>query len=276
MEPVYNALAAASSLSDAQLEGHPRPRSSLPFAPPLTIDPVGSDDEATGDSPSVGAKIRLRTRSLVSDANRVGLKAFSVQCSIKVEGTPARAVTTLDFPRGKGLKVEGATLIEELGPVLDAHHTFVDQFEDPKDDNILEFMEEACGIWDKKEKCFVGGVWNPDTETWCLPENPPFEKDIYPWMVKVITAIMNKFNKCPPGVEREVLDTHDVRFYHKDENYTSPDLVVRASGSSFSKPENGDIGYATIATFFDVKRERDMGNRDTHLKQLGTYVRYVR
>lgn len=237
------------------------------------MDPTGSDDEPTGDSPSAGARIRSHTRSLISDANRVGLKAFSVQFATKIDGTPARAVTTLDFPRGKGLKIEGAALIEELGPVLDAHPTFVSGFKHPRVKHIAEFMGEACGVWDKKQKCYVDGVWNPETETWRLPENPAFEKDIYPWMVKVITAIMNKFNKYPPGVEREVLDTHDVRFHHKDDNYTSPDLVVRASGSSFSKPEHGDIGYATIATFFDVKRERDMGNRDAHLKQLGMYVR---
>lgn len=240
------------------------------------MDPTGSDDEIAGSSPSMAARIRSHTRSLISDANRVGLKAFSAQLTSKVDGTPARAITTLDFPQGRGLNVEGATLIEELGPVLDADSSFIQkQFKKLRNNVVVEFLEEVSGVWDKKTNRRVGGVWDPEARRWRLPRKAALEKDIYPLMLKIIAAIIAKFHKCPPGVEREVLDTHNVRFYHKDSNYTSPDLVVRACGRSFSKPERGDVGYSSTATFFDVKRECDMGNRDTHIKQFGTYVRYV-
>jgi hypothetical protein len=149
--------------------------------------------------------------------------------------------------------------------------------ENVKDRRVEDVTREGEEAGEKKggaNQVYIGGVWDPVEDEWALPEKAPLEKDIYTPMVKIISRVMSAFVSCPPGVEREVIDTHSARFLHKDDKMTSPDIVIRAVGPSFEKPEGGDLGYSNIASFIEVKRDRDMGlSHDAHIKQLAIYVR---
>ena len=177
--------------------------------------------------------------------------------------TPVKPITTLDFPTGKDLKTEGATLLEEMGTILHADDEYIEMtFEKYDEVTINNYIASGAGKH-----------YDNTTHRWNLPVAVKQEKRIYHRMRGLLNHILKTFLVFSRGVHRRVIDTHNVRFQHKGGRYTSPDLVVVAKESSFETPDNADIGYSNAATYFDVKRESDMGGRDNHLTQLSLYAR---
>ena len=166
--------------------------------------------------------------------------------------------TTMDFPDGKDLETQGLMLVEEMGEVLDmdTDEAFIDDmFKRFDQDKIEEYLNKGAG-----------GFYNRS-------KKPGKEKSIYGKMVNLTNDILENFLPSTAGVSHEVVDTHDRQFQHKEKHYTLPDMVVCAEGPSFGKPDCADIGYSNVATYFDVKRQKDMGGRDKHLKQMSLYAR---
>ena len=238
---------------------------SLAQGPPqtLTIDALGGVEDNAAPAINVTKAPRARTMSGIPADTRAGLKATGAYMGKYPEGTPAKLHSTMDFPNGRTLKTQGVTLIEEMGPVLDADEPFLQEtfsrFDEAK---IKNYVEQGAG-----------GFYRMAKKRWDLPKNATREKAIYERMVELTNDILETFLPSTSKVTREVLDTHDLQFHHKEQNYTSPDLVVRAEGASFEKPKHAETGYSNVATYFDVKRESDMGVRDTHIKQLSLYAR---
>lgn len=116
------------------------------------------------------------------------------------------------------------------------------------------------------------GIFDPQTERFILPENPSDEAELYDYVVAIISAIIGEF-VAPQGAtaERQIMDVHNVKLSHiEGKHKTSPDLVVRATGSSFETPSIGIVGYSNMATFIDVKLDEDI-TRKAHLEQLAGY-----
>ncbi|KAJ3507186.1 hypothetical protein NMY22_g17006 [Coprinellus aureogranulatus] len=197
--------------------------------------------------------------------NGAGLKAYSDMSAKRPDGTPHKLATTLDFAPGRDLKTQGLTLIEEIGPVLEAHSSYLRK----------TFKKVTRTQIDAYINSGANGFYGTTQKRWQLPRKPSKESKIYEKMVEVINDILDNCMTCPPGVEREAVDTHSVRFHHKEDKYTSPDIVILATGPSFERPEHAGMGYSNIATYFDVKRECDMGGTEAHIIQLSIYARQV-
>ncbi|KAJ3527029.1 hypothetical protein NMY22_g9931 [Coprinellus aureogranulatus] len=260
--PTDNEFIAPSNIHPTQSN-----YSSAPFPPPTRSIDLAESPDSQGDIHSLATAHPRRTRiaSGVTASDRAGLKAFSEASAKRPDGTPHKPVTTLDFAPGKDLKVEGLTLIEEIGPVLHADSTYITEtFTTLTTTQINAYIDTgANGFYDNRKR------------RWHLPRKPSKEKKIYDDMVELVNDVLSHFLTCPAGVEREAVDTHNVRFHHKQERYTSPDLVIFAKGPSFEVPEHATLGYSNIATYFDIKRECDMGGFETHIIQLSIYARQV-
>jgi hypothetical protein len=125
------------------------------------------------------------------------------------------------------------------------------------------------------------GVYDWKNERWDLPPTHKELKELmmYPPLIKILNEIFKRFwgEKAP---RREVVDTHLTRLYHKEpvptDNFSSPDISVKAMGSSFQLPDGGDataIGYSNIAAFFEVKITTQGWTAVEELLQLAGYTR---
>lgn len=83
---------------------------------------------------------------------------------------------------------------------------------------------------------------------------------------------------------RTVVIGHNIRFMHledigESEHWSCPDIVIRATGSSFEVPSNCSniltaVGYTNIASFIEVKFS-DSEAVDDLIEQCGVYIRCV-
>jgi hypothetical protein len=124
-------------------------------------------------------------------------------------------------------------------------------------------------------------VYDWKNERWDLPPTHKELKELmmYPPLIKILNEIFKRFwgEQAP---RREVVDTHLTRLYHKEpvptDNFSSPDISVKAMGSSFQLPDGDDataIGYSNIAAFFEVKITTQGWTAVEELLQLAGYTR---
>jgi hypothetical protein len=99
-------------------------------------------------------------------------------------------------------------------------------------------------------------------ERWALPRSDPnlLEDAMYEPLVRLLNAILEWKWKKVKVTRRTAIDTHLKKLPHKEPvpttNKSSPDISVKAEGSSFQlphRPTKGGIGYENITTFVEVK-----------------------
>ncbi|KAJ3533030.1 hypothetical protein NMY22_g7502 [Coprinellus aureogranulatus] len=129
--------------------------------------------------------------------------------------------------------------------------------------------------WLKLQHAHVQRLGDP---VWHLPGRAKKEKDLYRLFLAIIQAIIDEFvlPSLGNGEEREVIDSHKMGLTHKDgKRHTSPDLVVRATGSSFEISRDGKrVGYSCIIALFDVKLQRRM-SMSAYMRQMAIYARQI-
>ncbi|RXW12691.1 hypothetical protein EST38_g13162 [Candolleomyces aberdarensis] len=114
-----------------------------------------------------------------------------------------------------------------------------------------------------------------------IPEAIELERQLYAPICEIVNSILE--NVAPAGIARvrKAVDTHSVHFMHETlaptstSRFTSPDIVIKASGPSFSIPPGRALGYGNSASFFDGKREAEADKLPDHLGQLGKYARQI-
>jgi hypothetical protein len=118
-----------------------------------------------------------------------------------------------------------------------------------------------------------------DGERWDLPKTNKDLKEfmMYPRLVRILNEIFRCF--LDP-TDREAIDTHVTKIYHKEPvntgNFSSPDISVKAKGSSFQLPDGGNatsIGYSNIAAVFEAKITTQEWSPVEELLQLAVYAR---
>jgi hypothetical protein len=137
-----------------------------------------------------------------------------------------------------------------------------------KAEKVREFLKDT-EVYDWKKK------------RWDLPPtNEKLEEFMmYPPLVRLLNEIFRWF-WGEEATDREAVDTHVTLLFHKEpvctDNHTSPDISVKAKGSSFQLPDGGDatsIGYSNIAAFFEAKITTQGWSPMQELLQLAVYAR---
>ncbi|KAJ3501168.1 hypothetical protein NMY22_g19018 [Coprinellus aureogranulatus] len=200
-------------------------------------------------------------------------------------GTQIPILTPLRYPstwrlasssnvKGQTVKAQRKFLLKALGDVTEADAGYLNiKFTVPQSE---EYPDVKIDDWLETEAARLG-IFDPEAQRWCIPENPTSEYELYEYFIKIFSAILDEF-VVPPGtgVEREIMNTHDERFSHVEpKQKTAPDLVVRATGPSFETPSNGAaVGYPNIATAIEVKLDSDL-NKTVHLEQMASYIQQM-
>jgi hypothetical protein len=130
-------------------------------------------------------------------------------------------------------------------------------------------------------------LYNRKTHRWALPQSHAnlLEEEMYDPLVKLINVILKAFGrKNSKSVSRTAVKTAWTSFHHKEPiastHKSRPDISVKVVGPSFQLPESRrgkkkTIGYANIATFFEVKIENRTRGFLKELLQIAVYVRYA-
>jgi hypothetical protein len=110
-----------------------------------------------------------------------------------------------------------------------------------------------------------------------LPKVAPLENRLYGPFTDIINSILRWANLSGT---RKAIDTHVGYLKHGGQTPTShrssPDIAIKGSGPSFTRPTNGrEVGYPNMVSFFDAKRDKDVrvNSDDNHVSQLGVYGR---
>ncbi|RXW17457.1 hypothetical protein EST38_g8394 [Candolleomyces aberdarensis] len=126
-------------------------------------------------------------------------------------------------------------------------------------------------------------VYDWKNRRWILPESHKKlkEAEMYEPLVKLLNTIFEWFWGKDAAC-RKAVDTHLTQLPHKEPvstaNYSSPDISVKAEGSSFQLPHKDtptSIGYSNIAAFFEVKVTNQDWSVIEELLQLAGYARQI-
>ncbi|TEB19359.1 hypothetical protein FA13DRAFT_1802338 [Coprinellus micaceus] len=204
-----------------------------------------------------------------------GIDTTSVQSSGRayatvIGGTPYRKnPPPRTHPSKQSVKDHAALLMQAQGDVAKSvEGYYLNQFGVVPGLSTAEIMPWLSQEANQSRGVFINGHWN-------VPQDPPKENLLYEPFEAVLNSILEKFVKphCGPGVSRRVIDTHGAKVRHGDGHFTSPDLLVRATGASFDAPLT-NFGYGDVATFFELKLDGQL-DEPIHIHQMVVYARQV-
>jgi hypothetical protein len=204
-----------------------------------------------------------------------GIDTTSVQSSGRayatvIGGTPYRKnPPPRTHPSKQSVKDHAALLMQAQGDVAKSvEGYYLNQFGVVPGLSTAEIMPWLSQEANQSRGVFINGHWN-------VPQDPPKENLLYEPFEAVLNSILEKFVKphCGPGVSRRVIDTHGAKVRHGDGHFTSPDLLVRATGASFDAPLT-NFGYGDVATFFELKLDGQL-DEPIHIHQMVVYARCV-
>ncbi|KAJ3524657.1 hypothetical protein NMY22_g10900 [Coprinellus aureogranulatus] len=222
-----------------------------------------------------------RLRALSDRAASASINFQSLRESTPFDSNAAKSSTTHAQP----VWLEAILLMKIIGGPSTSALNFAYQ----KHKFAAEFSEADIQEWLDSEDSNVvyGAAWAKlqytdvqqlHSAVWHLPARAKKEKGLYRLFKAIIQSVIDEF--VVPGlgteVEREVVNTHKLGLAHKDgKRHTSPDLVVRATGSSFETSSDGKrVGYSCIIAFFDVKLDRRL-NKAAYMRQMAIYARQI-
>ncbi|RXW21067.1 hypothetical protein EST38_g4778 [Candolleomyces aberdarensis] len=134
---------------------------------------------------------------------------------------------------------------------------------------------------DEEIEHFLAGtdVYNSAEHRWALPKSHEGLKEerMYKPLVKLLNAIFQWF--WHETNLRKAVDTHSTQLPHKEfadtNNYSRPDITIKAKGPSFQLPQDKTIGYSNMATCFEVKVTNQGWSVVKELLQLAGYARQI-
>lgn len=260
----------------------------------------------------------LRPPSGVSVSSS-GIFASIVSNSTTIGGPPTTPTPTASRdPRdpsrrpqdGKSEILGSARALEQLNISDTPHHDSIDQSSfDPDMEEQKEIVEKELGksiVELPKDSTFASSlyhnhassdeiemflketeVYRTEDKRWDLPQARSgeilLEAAIYEPLVKVLKAILSKFQTGASSSKREVIDTHSTNLPHKEPgpttHFSRPDISVKARGPSFQLPHKetrSNVGFSNMATCFEVKAaENKKWTLMKNLLQLAVYARYA-
>ncbi|RXW20944.1 hypothetical protein EST38_g4926 [Candolleomyces aberdarensis] len=171
------------------------------------------------------------------------------------------------------LSTRKTALHEELSsqtdiPTCSAEHVRSLYLNEVTDDEITKFLNETSFY---------------NNGRWTLPPSEDLkEVDLYAPYVNIANDIVTRIRGPRANSRRIAVDSHATQLAHEEEEqttaYSSPDIVIKATGSSFQIPQTvkrkaGDLGFSNIASCFDGKVDGNVGEKD--VQQLGIYSRQI-
>ncbi|RXW19657.1 hypothetical protein EST38_g6199 [Candolleomyces aberdarensis] len=127
----------------------------------------------------------------------------------------------------------------------------------------------------------TSGEFNNDRWT-RIPEVIEDERELYDPVCDIVNSILT--NLAPPGTAnmRNAVNTSTTHFKHESigtttsSHFSCPDISIKATGPSFSRPSDGaPLGFSNSAAFLDGKKQLRIKKWHDHLTQLGGYARQV-
>ncbi|TEB22643.1 hypothetical protein FA13DRAFT_1798636 [Coprinellus micaceus] len=282
--PPQRAPPTGYDATPTRLRGKPSTTSAFVFNLGASTSGVAQDENPFVDSSShPGPPGHADSNRSLQDLSQLASLA-SDNFKTLTTSTPYATHGAASTMKGQTSKIEGETLAKSIGfaptsgPLFLRQQKFAQGIQTEAIESWLRSTESdgvygAAWLVDKsdKTKASFDVVWN-------LPEVASEEKQLYPLLEKIITAISDKFVQphLGPGISRKLKDTHKESLTHMDgETSTSPDFAVQATGPSFELPYDGkETGYTNITAVFDAKRDKNMIGIGI-LRQMGVYARQI-
>ncbi|KAJ2925062.1 hypothetical protein H1R20_g12048, partial [Candolleomyces eurysporus] len=112
-----------------------------------------------------------------------------------------------------------------------------------------------------------------------LPESPTVASELKEPLCELINRILEHLLPSNTQASRLAVDAHANDFKAEAVNGTrhraSPNIVVKASGPSFSLPRGSSLGFSNITTGFDTKLDIQAEDYSHNLAYLTAYAKYM-
>ncbi|RXW17057.1 hypothetical protein EST38_g8800 [Candolleomyces aberdarensis] len=111
-----------------------------------------------------------------------------------------------------------------------------------------------------------------------IPQTPSSAATLRQPFCKLVNSMLG--NLAPgAGASRVAVNSRANRFEGQPiegmQHRCSPDIVVKASGSSFSLPKGLSLGFSNAATCFDTKLDEEVEECSRHLSYHAAYAKYM-
>lgn len=97
-----------------------------------------------------------------------------------------------------------------------------------------------------------------------MPASPTTKSELSKSLRDLINSILKYFRISRPDAMRQAVDIHEAPFKPADAGssglFASPNVVVEASGPSFSPPKGASIGFSNVSACFIAKLDADADN----------------
>lgn len=182
--------------------------------------------------------------------------------------TPMGRTTHASDTTIPGLAEQKRVIMEELGgSISEASDAFATSlYAGVATDTEIEAFLKASPLYNRSR--------------WVLPRNLKKESQLYDPLAEIVSSILREFGLS--DTSRWVQDSHAAHLQHHEDksgtpDYSSPDLVILASGPSFDATPPVSSGYAgtygDVAACLEVKLDRARGSVNENVQQLGIYAR---
>ncbi|KAF6765574.1 hypothetical protein DFP72DRAFT_954082 [Ephemerocybe angulata] len=136
-------------------------------------------------------------------------------------------------------------------------------------------------VSDRRIKNFLtaASLYDYGQNSWTdVPRDVDSGEVLHAGFMRLIRSIINGLGNSQGS--RDIVDTREAIFRHHDDSaqVSKPHLAIRATGPSFELPKRkdiklNDVGFANIASAFDVKREAEVTQDD--VDDLAVYNRQI-
>ncbi|KAF6760823.1 hypothetical protein DFP72DRAFT_881533 [Ephemerocybe angulata] len=129
------------------------------------------------------------------------------------------------------------------------------------DQDIKNFLV-ASSLYDYTRGCWAG-----------VPQASKNGRALHTSLSRLIEAIIAGLGDATGT--REAVDTRGAKLFHVDEpaQFSSPDMVIKATGPSFAEPRVNPVGFSNVASVFTIKRNVDASEGD--VDHLAVYNRQI-
>ncbi|RXW18934.1 hypothetical protein EST38_g6940 [Candolleomyces aberdarensis] len=109
-----------------------------------------------------------------------------------------------------------------------------------------------------------------------MPASPKLKSELCKSLCDLISSFLNHFRVSRSEATRQAVDIHTAPFKPADAGSTgmfaSPDVVVEASGPSFSRPKGASLGFSNVSACFIAKFDTEVDNVLDDLAQMAAFA----
>ncbi|RXW14928.1 hypothetical protein EST38_g10920 [Candolleomyces aberdarensis] len=133
--------------------------------------------------------------------------------------------------------------------------------------------ESALETYLQKSEVYEGRRWIN------IPEDPSHRSELNEPLCRVINSVVQHFGPRKKKASREAVSVSANSFKFEPigstKHSSSPDIVVKASGPSFSPPKGARLGFSNVAACIDTRLEEDANNVLNHLSEMAIYAKHM-